>query len=373
MVAIAYTFGVWLMAPMSLGAFRWILPIERRAHWKSERTLSAAVSAYRLTVYCSLALVLPLVMIAAWWINGHWYGSVLAVVVVTYDYLSHEQSRRLLYSGQLHNWAWFLLGRNLLLPILWLAGFLVAPLANTTVPINPLAMLSIVSLPALALAATAMHIKLLQRQNSKAMWRFMPLAWRRMRKYWQYSACGVMAKAHLNVDKFLVALVAPELTWVIAIFGYIFQVPVMAYEMLHIAPLKAKILDLTAPEIRHRQRFQKQEILLFVSTALIAASSGFGFLLLQKLDHLALPLTGVYLMTALVASLNLKWSELVFWTRGDRWAPFRIDLAAALVMLAASAIVPLYFASLIWVRVPALLGLGVKTWLSRRYLKGKHG
>src|SRR3546814_11221931 len=64
---------------------------------------------------------LPALLLIAVLSLNSWMLAGLLVSVVIYDFLSHEESRRLLYNGELIVWARFLMWRNVAMPLIWLS------------------------------------------------------------------------------------------------------------------------------------------------------------------------------------------------------------------------------------------------------------
>lgn len=369
-LALAYTFGSWLMAPMSVGAFRWTIPIEMRPGANSA-SKNLTQTTYQATYYLSLLLFAPMVTLGSFAISQSGEVAALCAIVVVFDYTNHEQSRRLLYAGHVIEWARFNVGRNLLLSgclIAPLLGRLIIPKIATYDVAEALSISTVVALAATLFCVAKFHARILSLNRFSAVARSSKLALRRISKYWQFSACGILAKSHQSLDKIIVAIVAPELTWVIAILGYFFAVPIMAYEMLHIATMKSKILHLSRKKMLELKYFSRNEVGLIATLLLVCTGGSIVFLQMKGLGGMAWPLVTAYGIFGLLGCLNLKWSELVFWKKGDRWGAFRIDAWSGAIAAFAAAMVIVFSGGLVAARLPGLAGLALKVYLSQRTL-----
>lgn len=367
-IALAFAFSAWMMAPMTFGSFRWLLPLERR-HEPGSYAYRLGQQTYRWTIYISLLLCFPaLLVIAAVTLNS-WTLAGLVCFVVIYDFLSHEESRRLLYQGELVSWARFLLWRNSIMPMAWLAVIGIGRLlAIDRLPHSGIATW-------LAAWSAAITVVCFVRFHKKL---FIPverplqhlrLAAHRIKQYWQYAACSLLAKSHQNIDKLLVAFIMPEATWIISIIGYCANLPVMAYEMMTLATLKSKIMSLNAQEIADRRIVNRSDVVLFLLIGGPAAIAAYVFLVVQDASLPPAPLIAVYFLAGWLLTVTAKKSELVLWSGSDRWTPFWIDAAAGLMTSALSALVLLTSPLLILIKVPAIFGLSVKWILSDNHLK----
>src|SRR3546814_11784702 len=99
-VALALALSSWLMAPLTFGSYRWLLPLEKR-YQPNERAYRMGQHVYRWTISASLLLCVPALLLIAVLSLNSWMLAGLLVSVVIYDFLSHEESRRLLYNGEL--------------------------------------------------------------------------------------------------------------------------------------------------------------------------------------------------------------------------------------------------------------------------------
>jgi len=372
-IALGYTFGAWLMAPMSIGSYRWVLPLETRYGRDSIFRVREA-RAYSLVIGFSFVLVVPAVFQIAATMMGEAYAGFLVAQVVAYDFIVHEQSRRLLYGGELTRWARFLLSRNLLLTFAWAAGLLTAWLID-----SDLARARFVEIAALSTAPVLILVLRDFWKNhanfgkSASLGTGVGVARRRIMDYWQYAVMGLMTKSHQHVDKIITALIYPELVWIVAMANYLMAIPVTAYEMLNLAKLKSSVLRMGRSELADRSHISRRDSITVLVVGVPAALATLAFLYSQGLAYEGLLMVVTYLILSWVFVISIKRGELLFWSSRDPWRPFRIDMGAGIVNLAAAAVLVSLSAGIVLVKLPALLGVIVKSIWTRRALSVEVG
>src|SRR3546814_16320101 len=99
-VALALALSSWLMAPLTFGSYRWLLPLEKR-YQPNERAYRMGQHVYRWTIYASLLLCVPALLLIAVLSLNSWMLAGLLVSVVLYDFLSHGENPRPVVNGQL--------------------------------------------------------------------------------------------------------------------------------------------------------------------------------------------------------------------------------------------------------------------------------
>lgn len=368
-LALAYTMGAWLMAPMSLGSYRWTLPIEKRNGWDIKRCKESILT-YQLIYYVSLLIFCPATFVAIYLLSGSAANSVVAALVVAYDFTNHEQSRRLLYQGKLQAWARFLAIRNLALACVCLFSAQVAMHIFEAPTLSAQFSAVSIGVSILLLASVlGFHKATVVSGNSWPKLRYLPLALSRIKKYWQLSFCGVLSNSHTQIDRILISIILPQYTWVVMVLGYCAQLPAMVYEMLHLARLKASILQMRRGEIEARRRISLKEVLIFIGTGVPCAAFGCIFLYYKSVPSIVF-LIAIYMTFSFLLTMTMKKSELVVWARRDRWAPVRIDTLSGLATLVSGTLIGVS-GQFVLVKLPAVLGLAIKSVLSDKYLKDK--
>lgn len=373
-IALCYTFGAWLMAPMSCGSYRWLLPIERR-FGPGSLMRRRAEAVYSGIIAISIVMTVPVVYWLSADLMSSAFAGALAAQIVIYDFLTHEQSRRILYGGQLTKWAAFLLRRNLLPPIAWMLAYGAVSIVRPDTAVQafvPAA--AAATVPVLGLAVLVFARKHLVFGTGAGTSKCIRAIAARVRGYWQYAAVGIMTKSHQQVDKILTAVILPEYVWIVAIVNYLASVPVTAFEMINLARLKSKVLGLRSEEIAGRIAATRKDVSTFLVFGIPSGIIAAVFLQSQGLTWQAPAIAAVYLVFSWFFMISLKRTELLFWTAKNKWIPFRIDAWAGAANLLLAAALPFFGKSLLLVKLPAVVGAVVKdTWTRRTLERSANG
>lgn len=369
-IALSYTFGAWLMVPMSLGSYRWVLPIERRFE-RGSRFSELALVAYTPIVLISILIFVPVsFVVSALLMDSLAVGAVVAQIVV-YDFLIHEQSRRKLYSGNLTGWAWYLVQKNALIPFVWTLALAAAYVLGPNLIADRFSeILALGTLP-LTLATMATFFSQYGRFRQRPHSAIQPsLLAGRLITYWQYAATGILTKFHVHVDRLLAGVLLPEFIWIVSLVNYMAMIPVTLFEMVNLATLKSRILGLDRDQVNSLKYVSGRDVQMLGLGTVPAFIAMTIFLLYRESFEAALWLACLYALFASIFAISLKHSEMLFWMAKDRWAPFNVDLRAAVVTaVGAIGVVALGSASLLFLKLPALLGACAKYAFARRALE----
>ncbi len=368
-IAIAYTMSGWLMVPMSLGSYRWTLPFEFSTRSQIESDYSVFKSTYLTVISLSVILaVLPCMAVGLAISESIAVGLVVFSVTV-FDCLAHESSRRILYSGRLNFWALFLIVSNLALPVGWALSALWVSHQNQYSEADLLSAFLWVSV-AVAIAVVFAFVLV----NRPHRFVFSVRAFqRRLTRGWRYAMVALFSKSHQHIDKLLVGLINPDWIWIIAIVNYVSMLPVMAYEMVNLARLKSRIINMSRAEIMSRTRIENSEVVFFLLVSIPAAIAIGLFLAFEQMPWQLYVASLVYFAFAWAAIVAMKRTELLFWRDSNATNLYKIEFRAFLTNGIVALLISLAGLQAFALKVPSLLAAWLKVSLVGKPLRRKKG
>ncbi len=356
------------MTSMSFGAYKWFLPVERRA--QQGPLYVRAYSIYRAVVLVGLALAL-VVAAAAGSLLFDTPATVVALsALICAEFLVHEDSRRLLYAGKLIPWASLMLKSNLVFLVVLIGLVLAVKLADlkevVVMPLAAVAMLCWAVLRSAKYGAINPGGSAARPSISG-----LRIVKKRILSYGAYTFSSIASRTIQQGDRVLFFALSPNYAWIYGIVAYAAAVPLVLYEMTSLAVFKSRILQ--NKRERKRSGFQRLSAKDFWIFAGASSAAAVGLLFAHLVNVLKIPeLIAWVFLSACIVNLMQAWvmknSEQVFWASTRVWDYLKIEMSSLFFFGLGSAVILCLIPMPILIKIPAALALAAKLVVSRRYL-----
>ncbi len=366
---LAFSFSVAAVTTtlFSLCAYKWRFHLVMGPRENNELTKRRAHYVYLNSIYLSAAVLVVVGAVLGFIVKPNYLFATGFAAILLAELLNSEDTRDLLYAGEVRRWAVNLLFRQV--------GYLAAAVVTIASGWQNLATIGLISL----ISAAAISAK----ENGRVrdlLWRLSPAGrlnapgpkrpCRRIVRFAVDILGAASTTLTINSDKMLYYYFAPATMWQYAVLSYLGSIIPLGFDTFRMARNRSRYLE--------RGSFYRSsrgipvalaDLAYLIGFALIAYAGFWGMALLRivptSMHWLYLSLIGsnVLLCVFLLASEKLFWKAQVGGLYG------RIELAGTAVLALAGALTFGFGLGPNFVTIPMLLALQLKLYLAWRHIK----